>query len=194
MSDHAGFLCSADGVVRGPEAGARAERPDTPARGPLRPRRGGAARAAMAADGARLRGGADRARRLCRVGRRQPRRPRHSRPQGDRGAGDAARGARGLPLSRRAARGPGKQDRRPARRRRLCVGKATHSAPGSREIRLFRTRLGAISLRRDFQRRARPTPSAKAPISKLFMQVFARKSLFSPNFRKHFFGGFELFQ
>ena len=67
---------------RSPETGARTERADTAARGPLLARRGGGPRAAMAADGARLRGGADRARGLCRLGRRQPRRPRHSRSPG----------------------------------------------------------------------------------------------------------------
>jgi hypothetical protein len=34
----------------------------------------------------------------------------------------------------------------------------------------------------------------RPPASKLFRQVFPNFCLFSPNFRKHFFGGFERFQ
>jgi len=47
----------------------------------------------------------------------------------------------------------------------------------------------STSRRRLHRRSGKPRPT-----SKLFMQVFANFCLFSPNFRKHFFGGFGPFQ
>ena len=189
MSDHAGFLCTADGVGQSSEAGARAQRAGSASAGfalgaPTEALRAVQWRQMALASEAVLTALAA----YVAVRRRQPRRPRHSRSGRRRDAGDAGRGPRSLPVSRRTTRGQGQKALRASRRRRVFGGNATHSAPGSHALGLFRARLGPVSLRRDFQgrRRRRLAPEGWAApnffgkflqIFVCFLQIFANISL-----------------
>ena len=153
MSDHAGFICSAEGVRAALSDARDAQREHSRARRARRPSGPGRPSLAMAADGAGFRGGADRAGRLSQRRRRQSRRARNMRSRGVGCPDHPAGAARGLSISRRARGGSGAKDLRPSRRRQFRLRFPTDPSAGSHEDGLFRARLGAVSLRGDIRGR-----------------------------------------